>query len=372
MKVLYLTTHLNAGGITSYVFTLTKGLINLGHEVFIVSSGGGLEKEFKKLGAEVIKLDIKTKSDVSPKLFFNFPRLQKIIKEKDIDIIHAQTRVTQVLATWLQKKTSAKCVSTCHGFFKPKWTRIKFPCWGDFVIAISDAVNLHLIKDLKVSDKKIKIIQSGINLRKFVSIDSHGQDKGRQQYNLHGDPIIGMIGRLSDVKGQDVLVMAMPEVLKRFPEAKLFLVGEGKLKGLLIDLIDKLKLKENIIFLSVVDKAHELMPLFDVIAHPSRQEGLGLSLMEAQACGRVVVASNVGGIPSLIEDGETGILVEKENPEALAKGLIRVLSDKELALKIEKHASKRAQRGYSDQLMVGKIIKLYENLLENYEKNSCC
>ena len=101
MNVLFLTTHLNPGGITSYLLSLSKALMASGNHVFVASSGGSFQGEFEAMGAQVLVLDIKTKSELNPKIYWALKKLRSWCREKDIDIVHAHTRITQVMAAIL-------------------------------------------------------------------------------------------------------------------------------------------------------------------------------------------------------------------------------------------------------------------------------
>lgn len=360
MNILFLTTHLNTGGITAYLYTLTKGFVDRGHQVHIVSCGGDAEDAFKDLGAKVFNVDIRTKSELSPKVYLNLNRTAKYIKDNDIEIIHSQTRVAQVMGSLLKIITKRPYVSTCHGYFKTRFSRMFVPCWGNSVIAISDAVVAHLVDDFKVSKDKVALVMSGIDLDKFDVVDEKTKIKRRSAFGFGEGFLIGMVARLSDVKGQDILIEAMPYVLKRFPDVKLVLFGQGKLEGLLKEMVDKLLIKDNVVFNPTLSKPAECMSVLDVFVAPSRMEGLGLSVMEAQSCGLAVIGSKVGGIPSLISDGKTGLLVEPENAEVLADAIIRLIEDEQLLKDLGKKAREYALENYSSVSMVERTLKVYE------------
>ena len=363
MNILILTTHLNSGGITSYLLTLSRGLVKDGHQVWIASSGGNMEKDFVAQGVNLKNLNIKTKSELSPKLYFALTPLKQLVKEEHIQIIHAQTRITQVLAYFLKRLTKTPYVTTCHGFFKPKFFRKMFSCWGDGTIAISQAVYDHLVQDFQVSKNKISLIGNGVNVNDFPYVDDRLRQLNRTKWNLNNDPTIGIIARLSDVKGQDILITAMKEVIQKIPKAKVLIVGEGKMDMMLKDLVNTLNLNEHVVFYPVVDKTVEMLSLFDIFVMPSRQEGLGISVMEAQASGLPVIASRVGGIPSLIEDGKTGLLFEPENVHELAAAIVRVIEDKTLAVQLGQQAREFIKANYSAQQMVERTIKFYKQFL---------
>ena len=127
MNILFLTTHLNAGGITSYLLTLTKGFSEKGHGVYIVSSGGNQQNDFVALGARCVVLNIKAKSELDLRIYFALGFLKKYIRDNHIDVLHGHTRITQVMARILRNLTGVPYVTTCHGFFKPRFFRKIFP-----------------------------------------------------------------------------------------------------------------------------------------------------------------------------------------------------------------------------------------------------
>ena len=140
MNILYLVNHLNVGGISSYLLNLSTGLRQQGQNIYIASSGGDLEDKFSALGARIIRIPIRTKKEISFKIALSFFKLFGLIKKYDIELVHSQSRTTQVLGCLLSRYTGVKHVFTCHGFFKPKFSRRLFPCLPDRTIAISQPV----------------------------------------------------------------------------------------------------------------------------------------------------------------------------------------------------------------------------------------
>ena len=362
MKILFLTTHMNTGGITRYLLTLTKFFQKKGHQVYVVSSGGNAVAELEKEGARHEHLNIRTKSELSPKIYWNVGKVCDIVRREGIDVVHAQTRVTQVLASWVRRLTGTAYLSTCHGFFKPRWSRKLFPCWGRAVIAISAPVRRHLQDDLKVPAEKVVLIPNGVDVEEFAPGSEHTRREKRRELGLADGPVLGIIARLSDVKGHDVLVRSFQRVIARFPEAQLLIAGQGKEENALKRLVRTLNLEEHVRFYPLVEQASGLLALFDVFVMPSRQEGLGLAIMEAQACGVPVVASRVGGIPDLIADRRTGILVPPGEPELLAEAIVTVLSDGKLARTIGANAREFIVQNFSAEKMAEETLKAYEKL----------
>ena len=178
MDILYITNHLNIGGITSYVFTLNCGLKQRGHNIYVASSGGQLLPQFKDLGIVYLPIPIKTKNEVSLKIIISLFKLLSAIKKNDIELVHSNSRTTQVLGCLLNKFSGIPHISTCHGFFKKRFSRKIFPCWGQKVIAISEQVKEHLMNDFGIDEEKIRVIHNGIDVEKYATRNTqYGKEK---------------------------------------------------------------------------------------------------------------------------------------------------------------------------------------------------
>ncbi len=363
MKILYLTNHLNVGGITSYVFSLARGLRKKGHDVYLASSPGDRLDKFLGEGIEYLKVPLKTKQEFSPQVFLSIFKALSFIKEKEIDIIHSNTRVTQVLGTLLSKYSGKVHVSTCHGFFKNRLSRKIFPCWGKKVVAISDSVKEHLVKDFLLDEQKIELIYNGIDLSRFTSESSFSKAALRRKFGLKGSPIIGIIARLSEVKGHIYLIQAMKEILEFYPKAQLFIAGDGKIKDELVKLARRLGVFENIVFVAEISDTVEALSVMDIFVMPSLNEGLGLSLMEAMAFGLPVIGSNVGGIKTLIQDGYSGVLVPAADSLSIAGAVVELLKDQKRAQYLGGNARNFINHKFSEEEMVSKTERLYKKCL---------
>lgn len=373
MNILILANHFNAGGISSYILNLARGLVARGHRVYAASRGGEWLKRLAGYGIEHIYVPLHTKSIVSPRLLPAYFILRKVIREKDIGIMHSQTRVSSVLAYWVSRKTSVPFVSTAHGFFRPRWERRVFPCWGERVIAISDAVKEHLVKDFKVSENRIRLVYNGIDLvRNQKSVTSlprqseivrGNQKEIKEKFGLKEGQVVGIIARLSEVKGHRYLITAMKKVIEEIPNAQLLSVGDGKIKEGLEDLARSLHIENRIHFISAVSDTALALSVMDVFVMPSLQEGLGLAIMEAMRAGIPVIGSSVGGIASLVRDGQTGILAAPADSEGLAMAIINILKDRKKARALCDNAAKMIVKEFSLERMALDTEKVYQECL---------
>ncbi len=356
MKILMLANHLNRGGITAYMLGLCRMFERERDiEVYVATRGGDMEAEFSRLGVKHITVPLKTKCEVSPKLLFSFLKLIRLTSE-DIDLIHAHTRVTQVLAALLSFFSGKPYISTCHGFFKKRFFRRIMPCWGKKVIAVSDQVAAHLARDFHLERGRIVVIYNGVDVGRFVLTASKKQDLGM---NLK-KKIIGHIGRLSSVKGQKYLILAASHLLKKRKDIQFLIIGDGKEEDRLKALIHDHALEKDVILHPSVDDTAQALAIMDIFAMPSLQEGLGISILEAQASGVAVVASRVGGIPDVIEDGQTGLLCEPGNPVSLADALERLLDNNDLRVSLSTRARSRVKEKFSLERMAGETEALYK------------
>lgn len=362
MRILFIANHLNVGGITSYLFTLAGGLKQKGHDVYVASSGGDWKEKFIASGIGHIYVPLRTKNEASPKIIFTFLKLKKEAKKLNIDLIHSNSRTTQVLGNLLSRALSVPHIFTSHGFFKPKLSRRLFPCWGEAVIAISHEVKGHLIADLKLDEKKISVINNGIDTAAFG--DFSKRDSVRKNLNINDAPLAGIIARLSDVKGHLYLIRAMPQVIRSFPAAKLLIIGEGKMKKALTEEVDKLGIRDNVLFIPEARGTQEVLSAMDVFVMPSLQEGLGLALMEAMAQGLAVVGSRVGGIKTLIQNEVNGLLVEPGDSQGLAKSITGLFKDSQLRHNLGVNGRKFIIENFSQDKMVDATESLYKQYLK--------
>ena len=367
MNILYITNHLNTGGVSNYVLTLSCGLKKKGHNIFVASSGGELLERFLENGINYFKIPIRTKKEIGFKVYLSFRLLLKFVRENKIDIIHSNSRTTQVLACLLERKTSLAHVYTCHGFFRPNFTRKMFPCWGRKVIAVSEAVAENLTTEFKLAAQRVVMIHNGIDLERFspALLDTKTQLATKQEFGLKGGPIIGIIGRLSDVKGHTYLIEAFKNILSAFPHAQLLIVGEGPMENRLKKFVKKNNLMGNTFFIPTVKETAGALSIMDVFVMPSLKEGLGLALMEAMASGLPVVGSNVGGIKNLIKDKVNGLLVEPENSKGIAEAILELLKNPDEAALLGKAARDFIRENFSQEKMVDLTEEEYLKCLKS-------
>jgi glycosyltransferase involved in cell wall biosynthesis len=370
MNILFLTTHLNIGGISSYLLSLSSGLRKRGHSLFVASSGGELEGSLQSAGVTCLRIPINTKSEINlPKLVRSYRMLRPFIAEHTIGLLHSHTRVTQVLGCAVSRYARIPHISTCHGFFKNRFSRRMFPCWGKRVIAVSESVQEHLVQDFGLNGKTIRLVYNGIDADRFAAcsaLSSEKKTEKKKAAGIHEGLVVGIVARLSDVKGHRYLIEAMSIVVKKIPLAQLLIVGDGKMRDELKALTVSLGIQKNVFFVPSVKDTVTVFSIMDVFVMPSLKEGLGLSLMEAMACGLPVIGSDIGGIRNLIRDGENGLLVKAGDSIALSGAILELLADKTKAAVLGKNAKNFISRKFSLEKMSGETEAVYREVVEGF------
>lgn len=161
------------------------------------------------------------------------------------------------------------------------------------------------------------------------------------------------------MKGQEYLIKATKRVLAEHPQAQLVIIGEGRRKRELINLTGQLKISARVFFIPKAYNIEEVLSIMDVFVMPSLKEGLGLALMDAMAAGRAAVASNVGGIRTLIQDGYNGLLVPPGDDLALAEAIIRLLADPDKRKYLGDNAREFIKNNFSLEKMVSRTEEVY-------------
>lgn len=367
VRVLHLATHLNVGGITTYIQLLASAMNGPDFELMVLSSGGACALQFEKLGIRTFSLPIKTKSELDPRIYFFIPKVIQIIREQKIDLLHAHTRVTQVMAWWIRRFTGIPYVSTCHGFYKRRLGRWLLPAWGNRVIAISVPVEDSLIQDFKVPESRARTIFNAVNIEELEArAQKHDLSKVLAEWNLKPEFIrIGIVARLVEDKGHEYLIRALRVLLdqKTF-DAKLLIVGEGPHKAKLFKLVKELRLESNVVFIGNLIDVTKALVAIDIFVLPAVwREGFGLSIIEAMALHKPVIVTNIWALNALVHNMQNGLLIEPKSVNQLADGINLLIKDKKLSQRIGEEGYQTVKKEFSISRMAAQMRVLYQEVL---------
>jgi glycosyltransferase involved in cell wall biosynthesis len=361
-KVLHVITDTNIGGAGRYLLNLLSAWDENRYSVAVACPAGGeLEKRLKSLGVKVYPLKGGEKSF----RISHVAQILGIIAREKVDLIHTHASLSGRIAG---KLSGCRVVMTRHWMGKKsemgllrRWiNRIIYRLLTDRVIAVSRAVKVSLI-EIGVPAWLIKTVYNGINIPNIFE----NCGKLRMELNIPaGVPLLGMIARLVPEKGHEYAIKAMPEILRRFPDARLVLVGDGPSRTYLEDLCERVGVKERVIFLGFRKDVEKIAIDFDVILMPSLSEGLPLALLESMALGKPVVASEVGGIPEVIKDGINGVLVPPGDAGALAEKIVGLLISDKLRENLGKNARHTILSQFTARTMAEKTFRIYDELMK--------
>ena len=370
MNILHLNTHLDLGGITSHLETLGKALIKKGHRFSILSGGGLKIPALEQNGIRCFSLPIRTKSEIHPKLFAAIPRIARIIREEKFDILHAHTRVTQVLACALSCVTGVPFVSTAHGFYKARLGRKIFPCWGERVVAVSPLVAEELQKTHGIPLTKIRVVNNAVDIEDFEKrLRAHDGRKVRSENGIPDKSfVIGCISRLVRDKGQEYLVQALGLLTQKIPDSFLVLVGDGREKMRLETLVMKLGLNSRVKMISGVVDTTAILSSIDLFVHPATyREGFGLAIAEAILAKKPVVLTNIPALDTLFQEGVDAILVPPKDAEKLAGAIFTIFNDPEKSKGIADRAYEKVSTQYRSERQADEMERVYNEVIARNE-----
>ncbi|RMD86290.1 MAG: glycosyltransferase family 1 protein, partial [Calditrichaeota bacterium] len=212
-------------------------------------------------------------------------------------------------------------------------------------------------------NKTIHVINNGVDLSESVNRSS--EQLSELLINKNGYLWVGAIGSLRPVKGYDLLIKAIPNIVTEFPYARFMIVGDGPSRSYLETLATKIDVANYVTFLGRQKKDSSIISKFDIVVVPSRSEGISNVILEAMRAAKPVVATNVGGNSEVILAHKTGILVPPESPEAIAKAVCELLGDANKRKLMGICARKHVQQRFNLQRTVQEYQKVYLKLLQN-------
>ena len=362
MKILQILPELSVGGVERGTVDLAKELVRLGHKAVVVSNGGNLVEDLESAGVIHYCLPVHRKS--LPNVFLMVPKLVEIIRKEGIDVVHARSRIPAWIAFLACRRTKTAFVTTCHGYYSKHLFSLVMG-YAKRVIVPSNVIARRMIEGFGVAHERIRLIPRSVDLAKFKY--SPPDKRTGKVFN------VGIIGRLTPIKGHLYFIKAMAKVARTNPNIKIWIVGDAPgskdaYKEQVRVLVKRLGLGDCTEFLGVQkDIPGILASLNLLVLATTTQEAFGRVIVEAQACGVPVVATAVGGVIDIIEDGRTGLLVPPADPQAMAEAITRIMSDKRLALKMAEEAYKKVEAKYGVELMVASTLAVYKEAYEKFK-----
>jgi glycosyltransferase involved in cell wall biosynthesis len=282
-------------------------------------------------------------------------RVAQFCRDQEVDVIHTHMSSAHLFGVLLRRLYGIPCVASAHNrFIQPHWT------FNDHVIATSDATRrFHTWLNL-VLPHRITTIHNFIDADRFINVPSDARARIRREFGVGNTTLlVGSIGQICPRKDQFRLVQAMYEVVRRFPAAKLLIVGPlaepNEYLNAVRAEVARLNLQDVVRWPGERRDIREILSALDLLVLSSIEETLPLVILESMAAGVPVVSTNVGGVSEMIEHGQTGLLVQPKDHHALAEGMLEAFEKPDRRANWSAAARARAVEKFSLALQVTKI-----------------
>src|SRR6187200_2797093 len=355
------------GGQNQVLLTVL-GMRALGHRAMLVAHPAGQLRQRAREGLDLLALTPRMEMDLSAAW-----RLARVIAQERPDVIHAHDpHGVAMAALALSMSTSSakppliaarRVDFRLRGNALSRWKYRQVDCF----ICASEFIRRMLLGD-GVDEGRAVTVHEGIDLERVAAApaaDLHGE------FWLPRDsPIVGNVAALVPHKGQRHLIDAAALVVQKVPDARFVIAGEGELRESLERQIREKHLEKHVTLLGFRPDVLSLHKAFDVFVMSSVTEGLGTSLLDAMASGKPVVATTAGGIPEVVEDGLTGLLVPPRDHDAMADAIVRLLTDADLRRQMGEAGLASARERFSVDRMVLDTLRVYQRVaLHPHQEN---
>ncbi len=363
MKILQISSAQSLGGGERHLADLANGLAGRGHEVYLaLRPNSPLVGELKKAGKEnVTTLPLRNSLDAR-----SARELSRLVRKNQIRIVHAHMARDYPLAAYaVRQNKEARLIVTRHVLFPLNRLHRITLSGVSRIIAVSQAVASQLRSDGVAPPEKISVVLNGIDTTRFEEAKRKFDRKQfLRDWKLPDDSLlVGTVGELTPLKGQEEFLRAAAEVRKQFPNSHFIIAGTDSSRGnknraFLERLIKELKLTEHVRLVGWLEDLAQLYCALDVFVSASQTESFGLAIAEAMASSAAVVATETEGAREIIKPGETGLLVPVKDVDKLAVAVLELLDNKDRRVRL----GRAAQQSVSTQFSVERMIDETEEI----------
>jgi glycosyltransferase involved in cell wall biosynthesis len=330
------------------VFLLANGLRDLGYRVLVVApTGAPLIKRAEKAGLPTYRLTLRGEWDIS-----SARELRAVAREWKADVVHAHdARSHSIAKLALIGKRKIRLVVTRRVAFPPKQVWLKYRHGVDAFIAISNAVKAVMVK-AGIPSANIEVVHSGVPAPQVKRPRNWRRERGWPPSSV----VCGIVGAMTQEKGLDMIA----GIARRLPgeifrRTRIVLLGGKGKGGTTVAGVEGFDA-------GFVEEIHDAMAGLDVLWHPSKSEGLGTSVIDAMAIGVPPIAFAVGGLPEVIEDGKSGVLVPPGDVNAFTRAAAELVTNDSLRAKLAEGAKRRA-REFDAKTMIERTAEVYDRVV---------
>ena len=346
MNIIMLDSYLTVGGVATYLKALSKGMMERNHTVWLMTAADDgnrkIIKDFTSYGIRVVTIPNSRNRLITVWRFIK--NLFQFLKENSIDVIHSHHRLVNLAGIIVSKMIDVPHLLTLHVFKDDHKLLLKR--WkNEWLTVPSHALKNHLVRHYGFKEDHVEVIHNVIKADFDVDEKQKASIK-KKMFDDSGKFYVSYVGRISHAKGVDILVESIPLVKEHHPEVEFRIFGTGDELPKLKRRCRKLGLESGRIFRGTTHYVNEILSLTDLCVIPSRSESFCLFALECMRAGKPVIASRAGGIPEVIIDGETGLLVEPEDPEALARSIIKIYENRNLGQLLGRNGYQRFKEAF--------------------------
>ena len=290
-------------------------------------------------------------------------QIEECIQEDGIELLHTHGYKADLYGYVAARRSGRPIVATCHNWVGGTAALGIYNHLDRMVLkrfhglaAVSASVAQRLLGS-GIAAKKIRTIANGIDVEQF------GRARPSPVFDFDGNKVIGMVARLDLQKGFEYLLRAARELSKAFPALKIVIVGEGPHRQAIENMIQRFGLQSSVIVAGQHSDMPAIYAAMDIFVLPSLNEGLPMTILEAMAASKPVIATRVGAIPMVIKDGETGLLVDPGDANGLRDAFARLLADSDLCRRIGSAGHDWVSRNYTAEAMALKYRQMYDEVL---------
>jgi len=350
-NIFFLSAQMQQRGTSKYTLSLGKELVRRGARVSVACGPGPLAYRFDEAHVDYVEYDHIDSRLRSP---FLVRRIVRQLRDFDTGILHLQSSDVLRLGMAVASAARVPMVATIHQPLLRGWRIWRLGRRAQRVIAVSEAVREDLVNLGGVPKEKIEVIPNGLDLKEYAPPPPRSS----------GPPVVGVIGPLEKMKGQQFFIDAAKSVLNAMRDVEIVVVGSGSEETSLRKQVRRLGIAKQVTFATDIADYRPALKAIDIFVLPSVQEGFGFTVLEAMASGKPVVASAVGGVYSLVIDGETGFLVDKGDSKAIAARVLQILRNPEMAEQMGRRAREMVEKEFDIWKVANRTIEQYKMALQ--------
>ena len=363
---------LETGGVERGTIDIAGAIKAAGWRPLVASSGGSMVHELERTGAKHIELPLHSKNPYVIRR--NISRLKELIAAEGVDLLHARSRAPAHSAIVAARQSNIRFVTTFHATYNfstpPKRWYNSVMAKGERVIAISNALKDHITGNYEVNPSRIRVIHRGVDLERFdpLKVSAERVIQLSQQWRLpDGVPVVLLPGRLTGWKGQSILIEALARLGHK--QIRCLLVGSDQgrtgYRRSLEELSRRLDVESVVHIVGDCRDMPAAYMLADVVVSASTDpEGFGRVMVEAQAMGRPIIASDHGASREIVRHGTTGWLFPPGDVRVLSERIAHVIRlDEEHRHRIADEAIRNAQENFSKDKMCAETLGVYREIL---------